>query len=201
MKVSFHPSPATVRCSSLCKIKTPLSSFHLSWSDSQINSPLLLPVRPSLHVRDEKQKKTSFKGHVALEEVRRVCVCKSEEKTNQTKIAAGRGPAAEIIGLEVSAAAEGWAEMFLICSSGAARDRYADLSQTDCMMLGLAPGAHQRSINHQACLFSVSAGKSRGSSVHKPLYFIYIYIYLLYSLYFIDINTFFCRSLSSHTHT
>lgn len=54
------------------------------------------------------------------------------------------------------------AEMFLICNSGAIHaDQYTDLSQTDCMMFCFAPSTstHQRSINRQALLFSVSAGE------------------------------------------
>lgn len=85
----------------------------------------------------------------------------------------------------------GWAEMFLICNSGAIHaDQYTDLSQTDCMMFCLAPSTHQRSINHQALLFSVSAGKV------GPVLFLHFYFtpgpLLWYAL--------FIFSLSLHTH-
>lgn len=90
----------------------------------------------------------------------------------------------------------GWAEMFLICNSGAIHaDQYTDLSQTDCMMFCLAPSTHQRSINHQALLFSVSAGKV------GPVLFLRLAL-LFHPRTFIVICSFHFFSVPSHTpHT
>lgn len=90
--------------------------------------------------------------------------------------------------------------MFLICNSGAIRtDQYADLSQTDCMMLCFGPNtsAHQRSINHQPLLLS-------GPDIRKissPVDFYHgtrstLYVLMLFS--FFSPSVFF---LNTHTHT
>lgn len=87
----------------------------------------------------------------------------------------------------------GWAEMFLICNSGAIHaDQYTDLSQTDCMMFCLAPSTHQRSINHQALLFSVSG---RASSLLALLFYPRTFI-VICSFHFFSVS-----SHTPHTHT
>lgn len=86
----------------------------------------------------------------------------------------------------------GGAEMFLICNVGAMHtDRYADLSQTDCMMLCSAPstGTDQRSVNHQALLFSDSAGTVELALFLGPCFFFCVLLFLFYLRLLTDTRT------------
>lgn len=78
-------------------------------------------------------------------------------------------------GLEVTLRASGVlgrAEMFLICSSGATRDQYTDLSRTDCMMFGLAPSSPQEVHQPSSDVILCFSGQVRASFHHGPFAFI-----------------------------
>lgn len=87
----------------------------------------------------------------------------------------------------------GWAEMFLICNSGAIHgDQYTDLSQTDCMMFCLAP-QHPPEVHQPSSLDTFYFSRqSRASSLLSYFYFTsgLLLCYVLFIL-----------SLCLHTHT
>ena len=75
-------------------------------------------------------------------------------------------------------------------------DQYADLSQTDCMMLCSAPstGTDQRSISHQALLFSDSGSKVELVLFHGPCFFFCFLLFLFYLYLVTDVHTLTCTT-------